>query len=59
MKIFVVAYLVFAAAAMVLQAVATDLWAICESDNIACGDLLREQAWHAVTWPHFMILSFF
>lgn len=57
MKIFIAAYLTFCAGTMVLQAVATDLLSICGTDNETCGELLREHAWHALTWPHYLLLT--
>ena len=50
-KIFVFAYMTFGAGTLVLQAVATDLVTICGQDNETCRELLREQTWHALTWP--------
>ena len=55
MKIFVVSYFTFCAGTLILQVVATDLLSICWSDNETCGELLREQAWHALTWPHYLL----
>ena len=56
MKIFLIAYMIFGGAAFVLEATMSDLLVTCKYNGEACTQMAATQAWHALTWPQYLLM---
>jgi len=57
MKILLTAYLIFSLGTFILQLMTSDFLFVCKFNAGSCTSMVIEQAWHAITWPQYLLFA--